>query len=210
MSLHAVRTLTKDDALILGGPELNLVRETHLDMAGVSQFALSDDRTKAGKMCFEAAVAQLEGYFRSKGLRVPPLADKQHRIQIAINETTSGRINADTTAAQRARSYIDDCLDHERPVLIGISALSINAMSINEGITEHFVTIHGRGTDEEGRLFYEFKDPGNRGQIGRLYVDPETGKLFKPGESLATGPKVVADMLYEVSQVRTYSDLEPR
>lgn len=43
--------------------------------------------------------------------------------------------------------------------------------------------------------------------MGRFYVDPGTGKLFKPGKTAADGVRYARDMQYEVSQVRKYRDI---
>ncbi len=59
--------------------------------------------------------------------------------------------------------------------------------------------------DEKGRLYYEYKDPGDGGRTGRLYVDKDTGKLFKEGDK-KTGFVGSAD--YEFTQVRTYKGLD--
>lgn len=153
-------------------------------MNGVDQMALSDDKKRANAMCFPAAVEQLESSFTLRGRRAPALDVPAQRIQVALAETTSGRIEADTSAALRAREYIDRCLELGRPVLVGVSTVSLAADRHNEGITEHFVTVSGRGVDDAGRAFYEFRDPGAGG--GRGYAK---------------------DFLYEVSQVRAYADL---
>ncbi len=41
--------------------------------------------------------------------------------QIATDEVTSGRLVVDEAAALRGRAYIDQCLDHGKPVLVGVS-----------------------------------------------------------------------------------------
>ncbi len=159
-------------------------------MEGVDQMKLSTDKKAANSMCFRAAVQQLESSFALRGRRTPPL-------DVPLAETTSGRIEADTSAALRAREYIDRCLDAGRPVLVGVSTVSLASERHNEGITEHFVTVSGRGVDDAGRA------------TGRFFVDPETGKLFKPGKDLAQlgGAGYAKDFLYEVSQVRAYRDM---
>jgi hypothetical protein len=68
-------------------------------------------------------------------------------------------------------------------------------------LTDHFVTIDKRGYDSQNRLYYEYKDPGHGGRVGRLYVDEDTGKLFKQGDH--KGP-YVHNADFEVTQVRTY------
>ncbi|GMU58944.1 MAG: hypothetical protein AMXMBFR34_07070 [Myxococcaceae bacterium] len=206
---HSVKSLGEADALVLTAAEQKLFRPASVPMTGVDQMSLDPDRSKANTMCFQAAVQQLENSFTSRGQRVPPLDTPSQRIQVALAETTSGRIEADTSAALRARDYIDRCLESGRPALVGVSTVSLAADRHNEGITEHFVTISGRGVDDAGRAFYEFRDPGAGGATGRFYVDPDTGKLFKPGKNLAqlNGRGYAKDFLYELTQVRAYRDM---
>jgi hypothetical protein len=206
---HAVRPLRAEDALTLNAPQAARFGETHLDVPGIAQMSLHPDRAVAGKMCFAAAVAQLEHFFAERGEKTPRLNGSDKRIQVATSEVASGRVEVDEDAALRARAYIDDCLDAGRPVLVGVSAHSLGTKQPNEGITEHFVTVCGRGVDEEGRAYYEFKDPGDAGDSGRFFVDPDTGKLYKPGKTTAEGARFVRDLQYEVSQVRTYRDMQP-
>lgn len=206
---HSVKSLGLSDALVLSSAEQKLFRPLSVPMTGVDQMTLSADKEAANKMCFTAAIQQLENSFTSRGSRVPPLDAVDQRIQVALAETTSGRIEADSSAALRARDYIDRCLEKGRPALVGVSTVSLAAERHNEGITEHFVTICGRGVDDAGRAFYEFRDPGAGGAKGRFYVDPETGKLFKPGKDLAqlNGAGYAKDFLYELTQVRVYRDM---
>jgi hypothetical protein len=75
-------------------------------------------------------------------------------------------------------------------------------------LTEHFVTIFGRGYDAAGRQFYEFKDPGLRGSTQRFFVDARTEVLFRPAEKQVGARRTVANMDYELTQVRTYKGIE--
>jgi hypothetical protein len=70
-------------------------------------------------------------------------------------------------------------------------------------MTDHFVTIFARGYDKQGRLYYDFKDPGNNGKEGRLYVDKDTGKFFKEATSNRNSG-YTADQYWEMTHVMTY------
>lgn len=203
---HSVRPLVAEDGLVLPDAAKPFFKAVALDVKGVNQTTLSADAEKAQKMCFDGAVKQAEQFFDSQGGRRPQLADRTARIQVALSETVSGRVEIDGAAALRARDYIDACLDKHRPVIVGVSCVAVASERVNEGITDHFVTISGRGLDDAGRLFYEFRDPGAGGATGRLYVDPDSGKLYKPGATAGNTP-YVGQMAYEVSQVRTWRDL---
>lgn len=176
-----------------------------LKMKGVDQFSLyPGDRNKGGKACFEAAVKACTDYnTRLHGKDAPQLNGSDAAIQVAYAEDTSGRVAIDPTQGRIAREYIDKVLDAGHPAVAGVSYSdeSYNA----DKMTDHFVTIDKRGYDGEGRLYYEFKDPGAGGRVGRLYVDADTGKLFKQGDH--RGP-YVQNADYELTQVRTYKGID--
>jgi hypothetical protein len=73
-----------------------------------------------------------------------------------------------------------------------------------DDLTDHFVCVTSRGTDEKGRVYYTFNDPGTRdAKLGsdtnrnnRFYVDSNTGKLYQEGH----GP--VSGRSYDVTMVR--------
>lgn len=172
-----------------------------LKMKGVDQFTLyPDDAAKGGKACFEAAVKACTDHNRQQhGDAAPKLDSPDQAIQIAYAEDAEGRVAIDQTQARLGREYIDKALDAGYPAVIGVSYAdeSYNA----DRMTDHFVTVDRRGYDDQNRLFYEFKDPGAGGRVGRLYVDEDTGKLFKEGDHKG---RYVQNADYEVTQVRTY------
>ncbi len=179
-------------------------KPVELKMKGVDQFSLyPGDRDKGGKACFEAAVkACTEHNTKSYGVAAPKLGGPDDAIQVAYAEDTNGRVEIDQTQAGIARAYIDKVLDMGYPVVVGAS-YDDNAYNADK-MTDHFVTIDKRGYDADGRVYYEFKDPGDGGRVGKLYVDDASGKLFKEGDH--RGPYVKsAD--YEVTQVRTYKGI---
>lgn len=187
-------------------PESDRKKNVDLKMKGVNQFTLHPDDEEASKnACHEAADKQANDFNKARlGNHAPKFNGVDDAIQIAYQEDFHGRVKADPTQAKIAREYIDKCLDKKLPVVVGASTEDNN---INKDkITDHFVTIYGRGYDKDGRLFYKFKDPGNRGREGKLFVDQQTGKLFKQGTHGDDWRKVrQAD--YQITQVRTYKGM---
>jgi hypothetical protein len=175
-------------------------------MKGVDQFDLyPDDAKKGEKACFEAAVKQCTDFNKNEhGTKAPKLNGPEDSIQIAYQEDRKGRLKSDPTQARIAREYIDKSLDQGLPVVVGASYEDNNYNK--DKMTDHFSTIYKRDYDEKGRLYYEFKDPGNGGKTDKLYVDKDTGKLFKEGSN----PKgqYVKYLDYEITQVRTYQGID--
>lgn len=128
-------------------------------------------------------------------------------IQVATGENSNGTVNVNATRAREGREYIDSELRAGRPVIVGVSHKSPSPH--NEGITDHFVIITGRGTEADGRTWYSFHDPAvglGRDSVGsdanpenRFYLEESTGKLIHQG-AMETG--YVVDRHFEVSQVR--------
>lgn len=176
-----------------------------LPVKGISQFDYADKNGLDGnKACFATAVAQAEQYVASAfGKNAPKLGMPDDAIQMAYAEDTEGRVVGDPTQLKLGLAYIDKSLDAGYPVVAGASYAD-DAYN-NDKLTDHFVTIHKRGYDGDGRLFYEFKDPGAGGRTGRLYVDKDTGKLFKEGDHKQN---YVENADYQLTQVRTWNGLE--
>jgi hypothetical protein len=178
-------------------------RETvDLDMDGVNQFALyPDDPDKGAKACFEGAIKQARDHNQAQSPtgRRRRLAPYRDAIRVAYAEDAQGRVQVDETQAELGRAYIDRALDDDRPVVVGVS-YGDNAYNLDR-LTDHFVTIDGRGYDDDGRQYYTFKDPGTGGREFKFYVDEDTGNLFKPATE---GPRYVEHAEYQMTHVRTY------
>jgi hypothetical protein len=143
--------------------------------------------------CFDTAKAMA----KANGATV---LGSNERIQVATAEDAKGRVTADPARAQEGRNYIDSQLEAGRPVVAGVSHR--DGTSNVDGITDHFVTITGRGTDENGKQYYTFLDPGTAHRDkaeGRFYVDEQSGNLYRPGAE-ATGS--VVNRRFEVSMIR--------
>ena len=193
--------LTNADAMIVPPDQ----RKSHviLDVKHVNQKGLyPTDNDRGNKACREAAEKQLRDYNKAHG-KPHELNGKEQNIQVAYQEDKKGRVKTDPAQAKIAREYIDKKLESGQPVLVGASEKKIGIN--HDKMTDHFVTIIGRGYDKDGRLYYQYRDPGAEKDhsLGKFYVDPHTGKLFKEGENLLK-PKYVRQMDYEVTQVRTY------
>ncbi len=156
----------------------NDTQDSRVEVPWVSQF---DARVpQAGRRaCYRAAryMAQRAG--------ANPGANTENRIQVATGEDRAGRVQTSTNRTAQARSYIDSELRAGRPVVAGVSHR--DSSYNRDGITDHFVTITGRGTDESGRTFYTYHDPATRnaqaGRDNRFYVDPTSGNLVHEGSS---------------------------
>lgn len=177
-----------------------------LDVPYKFQFDLyPGDEVKGGKACFEAATLQANAHNKSKFAAKdrPQLAGGDEAIQVAYAEDADGRVAVDPNQAKIARGYIDEQLDKGRPVLVGVSYADESYNT--DKMTDHFVTISGRGYDADGRLFYTYKDPGAGAayQDGKFYVNEATGKLFKEGDQKG---QFVQNSDYELTQVRTYKN----
>jgi LysM repeat protein len=124
--------------------------------------------------------------------------------QVATHRDANAHVTVNRAAAQQGIGHIDSELNAGRPVVIGVTHPGGRGHNMNaDGVTDHFVTVTGRGVDEQGRLYYTINDPGTRfGQdsrsTNRMYVDPSTGNLYKPGNALPG----LAGERYELTTVR--------
>ena len=162
-----------------------------------SQFENGHGFTPGPRECFQAAKAMA----RDAGVTVQ---GSDRIIQVGTSENGEGRLTVDSARAQQGREYIDGQLDRGRPVVVGVSHKDADYNV--DRLTDHFVTITGRGVDEQGRTFYTFHDPGtNHSHIGmdtnpdnRFYIDDSTGMMYRSGQEGSQ----VDDRGYDVSMVR--------
>jgi hypothetical protein len=181
-------------------PQKDRKPEVNLNVEWKSQF----DFENGNEACFQAATHQCEKYNqREHGKHAPKLNPNANQaIQVAYQEDKKGKVVVDKDQLKIGRDYIDNALDKGYPVNVGVSHADYK-FNYDE-LTDHFVTIHGRGYDEKGRLYYEFSDPGSgdEDKVGRFYVDKDTGKLFKEGAD----PKspYVKNHDWEMTKVVTY------
>ncbi len=189
------------NALIEGAPKPDIL----LKVRGIDQFSLHPgDPEKGNKACFQAAVKEASDYLKSQKKRFT-LDESSQVIQVAYGEDVFGRLQTDDSQAGLARAYVDAALEAGLPVVVGVSYE--DQRYNHDRMTDHFVTIHQRGHDGAGRLFYGFKDPGAGGREGRFYIDNVTGNFFKEGDYAAP---YVEHLDYEVTQIRTYRGFDPK
>ena len=144
-----------------------------------------------------------------KHTATPGGGDDASNFNIADSKDTAGRINPNPARAAEAHAYIDAQLEAQKPVMVGVTWRTPSP-GFNGGNADHYVVITGRGADAEGKQFYTFNDPGSKSEASgadtspknRLYVDENTGMLFRPGLQLPPGKMYASDARYEVSQVR--------
>jgi peptidoglycan hydrolase-like protein with peptidoglycan-binding domain len=107
---------------------------------------------------------------RAAGVNIP--AGTGNRIQVANSEDANGQVRTTRAQTDQARSYIDQQLAAGKPVTVGVSHK--NANYNQDGITDHFVVITGRGTDAQGRQYYTYdQNSGNlvhQGSVASGYV----------------------------------------
>ncbi len=122
--------------------------------------------------CYRACRAMM----KAAGFDQPTNIDD--RIQVATGEEKDGTVDVDLGKAQQATSFIDQQLKAGKPVTVGVSYKDAD---YNEGITDHFVVVTGKGVDDQGRVFYTYQDPGSEdGQNRKFLVDDKTGNLYDP------------------------------
>jgi peptidoglycan hydrolase-like protein with peptidoglycan-binding domain len=162
--------------------------DVQLNVPWFSQFEAGNGYTPGSTACFNASVAMA----KAGGATV---LGPDQRIQIGQAEDSQGRLTQiDSKAAAQGRAYIDRELEAGRPVVAGVSWKD-QAYNVDK-LTDHFVTITGRGTDENGKTYYTYNEPGTRhkeNSTGRLYVDEKSGNLVGDSKS---------GKHYEVSMVR--------
>lgn len=105
-----------------------------------------------------------------------------------------------------AINCIDEHLEQRRVIIVGVNykiAKKTNGEYINEGATDHFVVIYGRGYDRtRGMTYYNYYEVGRRHAVdgsdngNRLYYDDQNYLLFD--DSIYSGK----DKRYDVTQVR--------
>ncbi|RKH42718.1 LysM peptidoglycan-binding domain-containing protein [Corallococcus sicarius] len=170
----------------------------HVKVPYYSQFEGGHGFTPSKTACFDAAKAMA-------GKVGANVTGPDKRIQVGTSENSTGQLSVNSKKAAEGRNYIDQQLNAGKPVVVGVSHkdASYNA----DGLTDHFVTITGRGVDDKGRTYYTFHDPGttnaSKGKDtnpnNRFYVDEKTGGMTRPGKS-AEG--YVTDRRFDVAMVR--------
>ncbi len=109
---------------------------------------------------------------------------EKENAYVAGKENASGRVTVNKTNAKKMLDTLDAELNAGRPAIVGVSYRKQDGKEYNEGITDHFVLVTGRGQDEAG-TFYTFNDPA-QGGTHKLRLDPQTGRLSGKGDMVGT------------------------
>lgn len=115
------------------------------------------------------------------------IADQDRNIaetNVTRSENATGRVSVNRDQSMLMLDTLDEELEAGRPVIAGVSYRKQDGNEYNEGITDHFVLITGRGADEAGS-YYTFQDPA-QGKTHQLRLDPSTGRLSGKGDMLGT------------------------
>lgn len=147
--------------------------------------------------CYLACVAILKKH----GIDYPGSPDYVFKLKIEVNGQLVNYDNDPADNYRNAVNCIDRHLDAGRPIIVGVNH-TIDR-NINEGATDHFVVIAGRGYDsDKGMNYYTYYEVGtSHSSIGcsetnnRFYYDPSIPTLYD-----ATG--YVSQKRYDVTQVR--------
>lgn len=119
-------------------------------------------------------------------------------ISVIRSENGSGRISVNPARMAEALERIDTELEAGRPLIAGVSYRKQDGREYNEGVTDHFGVISGRGQDEAG-TYYTFQDPA-QGGTHKLRLDPVSGRLSGRGDMAG---------VYDVTLVRNATGIEP-
>ena len=155
---------------------------------------------ESGYSCFEANRDMVRD--GGSGATVLP---KEERIQIgkSEDEDKDGLLTSiNTSAAEQGTNYINDQLRDDRGVMVGVSYVHGYKGNVDE-LTDHFVTITGHSTDQNGRVIYTFNDPGSTHEAkmdGTMTIDKD-GRMVKQGDSTKDA---TVDNPYHVSMVRPH------
>ncbi len=151
--------------------------------------------------CYRTCRKMLKDFNSKIDAKVIPGGDGAHYT--AISEDAAGRVMGRKGAFTDSVKYIDTCLEAGRPVIIGIS--DRDADYNTDKITDHFIIITGRKTDEDGNIVYTYNDPATSGpqRTGPLYVDKDSGMLFRPDFVRSAGQN---KRQYQLTQIRPYTD----
>lgn len=122
------------------------------------------------------------------------------KIQTALENSKHTELDINTDEAKKGVAYIDSELKAGRPILVGVDhALNYKGGTLNEGTTDHFIVIVGKGCDD-GKICYRFYDVGTKylekgaSEDNRLYLNATDYSL--------KGTTAYNGSTYTVTQVR--------
>lgn len=137
--------------------------------------------------CFDAAKKML-------GFTGASPQDKTTKIQTFLEESGSG--GEFTKQAKLGVKYIDAQLEDGKAVFVAVDKAQEGSVQRNEGTSDHFIVIMGKGKDDKGWYFRYF----------------EPGTIQKSNKGVNTGNKLYIDSgevkndKYNLSQIRVNND----
>lgn len=122
------------------------------------------------------------------------------KFQTALENAKHTQLDINTDEAKKGVAYIDSELKAGRPILVGVDhALNYKGGTLNEGTTDHFIVIVGKGCDD-GKICYRFYD------VGTSHMDKgasEDNKLYLNATDYSLkGTTAYNGSTYTVTQVR--------
>lgn len=123
---------------------------------------------------------------------------EMEQVYAARSENGSGRVSVDPKRAGQLLDTLDQELAAGRPVIAGVSYRKQDGREYNEGVTDHFVLVSGRGQDQAG-TYYTFQDPAGGG-THKLRLDPVSGRLSGKGDMRG---------IYDVTLIQHATSVDP-
>lgn len=120
------------------------------------------------------------------------------KYQTALENDNHTAIIINSTVSKQAVEYINEQLKAGNPVQVGVDHALNYKGGLNEGTTDHFVVIIGKGCDN-GKIYYRFYDVGTKYEYKGSSIN---NKLFLGSDSSLKGTTVYNGQAYTVTQVR--------
>ncbi|MBD3906215.1 hypothetical protein NAL32_16535 [Chryseobacterium sp. Ch-15] len=120
------------------------------------------------------------------------------KYQTALENEKHTSLIINSAVSKQAIEYINSQLKAGNPVQVGVDHALNYKGGINEGTTDHFVVIIGKGCDG-GKIYYRFYDVGTRHEDKGSST---SNKLFLGSDSSLKGATAYNGQNYTVTQVR--------
>lgn len=121
------------------------------------------------------------------------------RVQMITENSSNKSINISNSAESGIQS-INDALETGNPIIVGVhyefDKRTKSGNQINEGTTDHFIVVVGRGSDEQGNYFNFYDNATAHSDLGTS----EQNKLYLNQDRTLRG--TFRNHNYVVSQVR--------
>ncbi|MCF8715338.1 glycoside hydrolase family 104 protein [Joostella atrarenae] len=171
-------------------------RKEHIDLADESKWVSQFDIERPKLACWRAFNKILMNYGLKEGSGYPT-----NLIQTVLEQN-------DTLVVKKAKEgldYLDEQINKKFPVLVGVNHTlrkdKTRNKNINEGTTDHFIVIVGRGC-EEGRIFYRYFEVGTYPINKNVKGINANNKLYLQLDNKITGEFAGGSKTYTITQVR--------